>query len=252
MTKINGLFFDYDGTISPLEVSRQQSRVLPHLEKLLNFMNRFIPVGIITSKDLSFIVPRTLFAHAWAAIAGLEMKIGSQLFTSQGIEEILPHLQQALIFAKQHIREGVVIEEKRDYSGQPLAFCVDWRQVKNIKEARSMSSQILHYCRDLPLKIIEYPRKPFIDVFPCFIDKGQALQRLRDNIVLSGRVLYMGDSMTDNAAFRAADISIGVTNGKRPVDLDCDYWMDFNDVAYFLSALFKEQFNFSTELPGIK
>jgi hydroxymethylpyrimidine pyrophosphatase-like HAD family hydrolase len=100
--------------------------------------------------------------------------------------------------------------------------------------------------------VIKYEKKPYFDVFPCSINKGQALRRLKNRIVLSGSILYMGDSITDNAAFREADISIGVTNGKKPLDLDCKYWINFENVAYFLSNLFKEQFVFSADLPGIK
>lgn len=252
MTKINGLFLDYDGTISPLDVPRQQSRVPPHLESLLNVIRRTIPVGIITTKDLPFIVPRTLFAYAWCALAGMEMKVGSQLFVAQGMEKSLPNLIQALIFAKENVKYGGVIEEKCDYKGLPLGFCVDWRQINNEREARAMYLPILAYCKNLPLEVIEYHGKPYFDVYACAIDKGQALNRLKEKLGIDKGILYMGDTVTDNAAFREADISIGVTKGRRPTDLECKYWIKFDDVAYFLNHLFKNNFVFSVELPGIK
>ena len=62
----------------------------------------------------------------------------------------------------------------------------------------------------------------------------------------------MGDSITDNAAFKAADISIGVATGKKPDDLNCQYWIKFDDVAYFFSLLLKNQLVFNSKLPGIK
>jgi hypothetical protein len=62
----------------------------------------------------------------------------------------------------------------------------------------------------------------------------------------------MGDSITDNSAFHEADISIGVTSGKKPVDLDCRYWIKYDDVACFLSFLYRNNFVFSPDLPGIK
>jgi trehalose-phosphatase len=252
LMKINGLFLDYDGTISPLTVTRQQSRVLPHLESLLKLFQKFVPIGIISTKDLAFILPRTSFAQAWAAIAGLEMKIGAKVFKPQGVEESLPYLNQALEYARKHTDDGGYIEEKCDSSGKPLAFCVDWRQVKNEKRIKIMSSQILNYSRSLPLKVIEYKGKPYFDVFPCIISKGQTLREMKQNLGLSEGILYMGDSITDNDAFKAADISIGVSNFKRPRDLECSYWIKFEDIAYFLSHLFKNQFIFNTNLPGIK
>ena len=122
MTKIQGLFLDYDGTLSPLDVTRQNSRVPLHLEALLNIIRKFIPISIVTTKDLPFIVPRTLFAYSWCAIAGMEMKIGSQLFIAEGIEKNLPCLIEALIYAKQKNPEGGVIEEKCNYAGLPIGF----------------------------------------------------------------------------------------------------------------------------------
>jgi trehalose-phosphatase len=250
--KVSGLFLDYDGTLSPLNVSRQQSRTPPHIEALLNVIRRLIPISIISTKDLSFILPRTLFAHAWGAIAGLEMKIGSQLFTSEGVAEGLPFLDQALNHTRQYQAEGIVIEEKRNSACRPLAFCVDWRQIKNEKLAKSISSQIMTYCKSLPLHIIEYPGQPYFDVFPCPMDKGMTLAKLRERQRLPRGILYMGDSITDNAAFQEADISIGVTGWKKPVDLDCRYWIKFAEVGYFFSFLLKNNFVFSPDLPGIR
>jgi trehalose-phosphatase len=250
--KVNGLFLDYDGTLSPLNVPRQQSRTPPHIEALLNIIRKILPISIISTKDMPFILPRTLFAHAWGAIAGLEMKIGSQLFISQGVEDGLPILNQALQYARQYRSDGIVIEEKCNYSCQPLAFCVDWRDLKNEKIAKSISSQIRTYCRSLPLHVIEYPGQPFFDVFPCPMDKGLTLNRLKEKQNLSRGILYMGDSITDNAAFQEADISIGVTGWKKPVDLDCRYWIKFADVGNFFSFLLKNNFVFSADLPGIR
>ena len=250
--KIKGLILDYDGTISSLNVSRQLSRVPSHLEVILKMIREFIPIGIITIKDLPFILPRTSFAHAWGAIAGLEMKTGSQLIVSSQVRKALPALNQALLYAKQNITNGGLIEEKCDYTGQPLAFCVDWRQVENQKEAMLMSKPILKYCRELGLKVVKYPGKPYFDVFSCSINKGKALKRIKHNLNLSGNILYMGDSITDNAAFRESDVSIGVTAGKKPLDLDCQYWIKFEDVPYFLNFLREKDFIFNPGLPGIR
>ena len=251
MEKISGIFLDYAGTISPLNVTRQQSSVSLHLQAVLSNMRRFVPIGIVTAKDLPFILPRTYFAHAWSAIAGLELKVGSQVFSDQEAEESRPYLNSALSFAKTHLVDGAVIEEKLDSTGQPRAFCVDWRQAKNHKRAKAKLARTLSYCKSFPLKVIEYERYPYFDVFPQAMDKGRAVRKLREQIVLSGSVLYMGDSRTDNAGFKEAEVSIGVTDGKKPKDLDCQFWVNVNDVCIFLNSLLKEQFNFSADLPGI-
>ncbi len=250
--KVNGLFFDYDGTISPLNVPRQLSRIPSHMEALLDRMRRFVRIGIITAKDLNFILPRTSFAHAWGAIAGLEIKTGSQPVVADGVKQVLPSLNQALDFAHLNSGDGVVIEEKCDYSGQALAFCVDWRRASNRKKVIQMTGDIISHCKELSLKIVRYPGKPYFDVFCCSINKGKALKQLKNTLSLKGKVLYMGDSLMDNAAFNAADISIGVTGETKAPDLHCQYWINFEEVAGFLDSLFKNDFNFSPALPGIR
>ncbi len=101
--KIEGLFLDYDGTISPINVPREQSGVLPQIESALNQIRQLVPVGVITTKDLAFILPKTPFAHAWATVAGLEMKIGENIVKAPGLAPSLTHLTLALRYAKQHL-----------------------------------------------------------------------------------------------------------------------------------------------------
>ncbi len=90
--KVEGLFLDYDGTISPINVPRQESRVPQEIEATLYRIKQLIPVGIITTKDLSFILPRASFASVWCTIAGLEMKIGNTVVKAAGVEMALPHI----------------------------------------------------------------------------------------------------------------------------------------------------------------
>ena len=249
---ISGLFLDYDGTISPLNIPRQQSRISPRLEEQLYSIRSAIPIGIVTAKDLSFIMPRTPFAHAWGAIAGLEIRTSSQSVTSRNVKKALPALVQALTYASLNISRGMVIEEKCDHQQNPLAFCIDWRQAGDISEARIAADRILGYCRKLRLNTIEYPGKPYFDVFPCSISKGRALRKLKSSLKIFGGVLYMGDSVADNPAFKEADISIGVVEDRKPADLDCRYWIKFEEVAFFLKALNANHLTFSPDLPGIR
>jgi len=66
--KVGALFTDYDGTISPINVSRSESRVPPEIMFMLNRIRERIPVAVITTKSLEFVVAKTPFACAWSAL----------------------------------------------------------------------------------------------------------------------------------------------------------------------------------------
>ncbi|MBI2980402.1 MAG: HAD-IIB family hydrolase [Chloroflexi bacterium] len=249
--KIQGLFLDYDGTISPLNVLRQESRVPAETESVLHRIKQSIPVGIITTKDMSFIVSRTPFASAWCAIGGLEIKIGNKIITDPCVQAALPYMTLALQYARRYSDNHLFIEEKQDSTGQTIAFCVDWRQSQDQKEAEARASKVMADCQKPPLNVIKYEGQPFFDVYPCRTDKGKALTKLKRNLGVQDGVMYMGDSKVDNPAFKVADIGIGVLHGESAAKLVCDYYIKFENVVSFLQRLAENSLVFSQDFPEI-
>jgi len=249
--EVRALCLDYDGTISPLSVPRSESRVLPESMTVLNQISRRIPVAVITSKDLLFVVERTPFAHAWFGLGGLEMKMGDVVTRASRLRNMAPYLRTALKYAKNLSGNDLTIEEKRDSNGVTVAFSVDWRQAKNVREAKDRALKIFSHCKTSPLVTIKYEGQPFFDVFPCPVDKGKALLKLKRKLNLPNGILYMGDSMSDNAAFEVADIAVGVINDETPGDLVCDYFVKFEDVATCLHGLLTHNLHFNPKLPAI-
>jgi trehalose-6-phosphatase len=249
--KIEGLFLDHDGTISPLNVQRQESRVPTETEALLHRIRQLIPVGIITTKDMAFIVPRTPFASAWCAIGGLEIRIGERIATDPCVNAGLPYISLALQYVQRYGDNRLFIEEKQDPTRQTIAFCVDWRQSQAPREAEARANEVMAFCQRLPLHVTRYEGQPFFDVYPCPIDKGRALIELKRNLGVKSGVMYMGDSKVDNPAFEVADIGIGVLHEESAGGLACNYCVKFEDVARFFQHLLENNLVFDRDFPEI-
>jgi len=154
----------------------------------------------------------------------------------------------ALKYVKSCCDDDLTIEEKLDSQGRIVAFSVDWRHSKNPEKVKAKASRIAAYCETLPVFTVRYEEQPFIDVFPCEVNKGDALLLLKEKLGLSDGILYMGDSTLDNPAFEQADVAVGVIHAETPTCLTCEYFVKFEDVAGFLNGLFQDGFRFSPEL----
>ncbi len=251
---MNCLTSDYDGTISPIDMSRVESRVPLQTRVMLRQIGSFLPISIITMKDLPFIMPRTPFAQAWSAIGGLEMRIGKRVLKRESLDHKLANISLAIDYAKSNIAcAGVEIEEKQDSEGRTVAFCVDWRRAENPRIAKKEAECVATYCEALELNLIRYETQPFYDVYPVSPNKGWALREMANELAVKNGVLYLGDSATDNSAFRASSISLGVLNDETPLwALDCDYFVEFENVPHFLHTLLVNDFQFSSDFPMIK
>jgi HAD superfamily hydrolase (TIGR01484 family) len=253
-TGIKSLFLDYDGTIGPLNVPREESRVPDKTLLVLEKISQLIPIVIVSTKDLPFLVPRTPFAHAWCGIAGIERKIGNKVEQPSFLEAALGRVAFALDYAKSTAKDAdVFLEEKHDSQGRTVAFCVDWRRAKNLETARLQASLINNRCRELRLDVLNYAGQPFFDVYPIPADKGRAVKDIREKLGLENSTLYMGDSEIDNPAFRACNVSLGVINEEtNQQNLACEFFVHFAEVERFLTMLLENHLFFDSNFPMIK
>lgn len=248
--KVGALFTDYDGTISPINVSRLESRVPPEIMLMLNRIKERIPMAIITTKSLEFVVAKTPFACAWSALGGLETRIGEKTSRASCLKTT-QFVATALRYAKSQAEDVLEVEEKRDSQGEVVAFSVDWRFADNQDIAEKTAMMILSFCESLPVVTSRYNEQPFFDVFPCAVNKGKALIDLKQKLGVQDSVMFVGDSTVDNPAFELADIAVGVVHAETPKNLACDYFVRFEDIAGFFRCLLENDLLFDSNLPMI-
>jgi hypothetical protein len=237
-----------------MDVVRNESHVPLKTRVMLSEISRSLPILIITMKDLHFVMPRTPFARAWSAIGGLEMQIGRRVLMRESLESKLSTISHAIDYARSCIAAvGGEIEEKEDSEGRTVAFCVDWRRAKNWPTAKLEAERIAKFSESLGLRVLRYENQPFYDVYPVVPDKGNALHEVLSEMAVKNGVLYLGDSETDNSAFKNSGVSIGVIHDEtHPKNLECDYFVKFEDVPLFLKTLITNNFQFSSDFPMIK
>jgi trehalose-6-phosphatase len=242
-SRIALLATDYDGTLSPLDSSREESRLPTPLDAVLRGIAGKAKLAVITSKSFEFIFDRIPYAHAWGCVSGLDLRFkdGTEIAASPRVD-----VEAELKKAKTILGDSVAYEEKRG-SRSLLGFSVDWRGRSppgSLEEAiESMTKGGLHVSREAS--------NPFVDFFCTRPDKGAALAKIKASLKVSGPAMFMGDSPSDNPAFREADIAVGVDNGQMLDALECHFVVSHEGVPAFLKSLYERDMTFAAVLPGV-
>ncbi len=249
--KLSAIFSDYDGTLSQLESRREDAVLSPILRRLLSKVSKHVTLGIVTTKDLSFIRERVPFAHGISASCGLELQVGEKTMLDERVREpnqLLDKTYQEILKKILQARENLVIERKESEDEHLIGFCIDWRLARNWDEAKRIAAPFLEYSRKQGLFVVESDISPFANVFPMKIDKGEAFEKLKKELGVEGPTMYLGDSEADDPAFRLADVSIGVKHRRIMPKLECTYRIEFFELENLLTELIDSDFDFKESM----
>jgi len=245
--KAAALFTDYDGTIAPMGVPREESRVSEPLRSRLERLSARIPVALVTSKDLAFVRPRTAFATAWACAMGMEIALADGrhrvMDCANGVSSSMSEVEDLAA-------RGFVVEKKMASDGRMLGLSIDWSEGPRVsrREAASLVSML----KGFGLYASHYEGETFVDAFCAKADKGKALVTLRRMLGVEGAVIYLGDSARDNDAFDLAEGPVGVSHGQGTKGLRCLFMVEDRDVAALLDGLLERDLEFPVHAPELR
>jgi HAD superfamily hydrolase (TIGR01484 family) len=275
--RVKAIVSDYDGTLVPTANVKDPriNRVPKQLEDILEKVSVEIPICIISTKDFEFLEKKTAFARMLSCMMGIETLILTKNHSPRRTVEkrVLcadPRTLQSKSQALEVIAEEVtsqeefsqlLVERKHITDGILAGLTIDWRHLADWSYYSAGMKHIISRLvanlgkppAPVDIYVQKYSTHPFIDLYSKECNKGMAfdtvISELADRSVDNRSIMYLGDSENDNPAFRKAGISIGIRSDIRlNPKLDCQYFLNYEQLRCFLMKLRKNDYLFSVEL----
>ena len=230
------LFTDFDGTLAPIVDRPDAAAMDPAAEDALELL-RDVPdatVAAVSGRALDDLRERlTVDGIAYAGNHGLELHADGETTVHPAAEEAEDTLREVTTSLRETLDvEGAIVENKR------VTATVHYRMVDD-EDVPTVEERVRDAAADTPLRVTE--GKEILELRPDVDwDKGRAVEWLHDRLVPDGEEwvpAYVGDDVTDEAAFRALpDKGLGVKVGEG--ETAADYRVaDVDAVREFLERL---------------
>jgi trehalose 6-phosphate phosphatase len=211
---VSALLLDYDGTLAPFCLNRQQALPYPGVTALLQEIidNGRTRVIIITGRNAHEVMP-LLAIHPRPEIwgcHGLERLRPGGTCETPCVQEPVLH---ALAEADRWLRYQGLHNRAEFKTG---AVAIHWRGLDEATAAETRSQVLLGWspiAQSTPMELLEFDGG--IEMRMPGIDKGDAVRTILAEIGTEVPVAYLGDDLTDERAFLALG-TLGLTVLVRP------------------------------------
>lgn len=196
------LFLDYDGTLAPFRVDREQAFPYAGVREILSDIlksghSRVVIISGRYSKDLISLLGLQPLPEIWGSHGMERLRADGAYETAQLADATATALQQA----RQQLDELRLASQSES---KPGALALHWRglpdaKIKNIKEAVSTRwSEIAQ-----PANLVVTDFDGGIELRAPGVNKGLAVQTVLSEMADDVAAAYLGDDLTDEDAFQA-------------------------------------------------
>ena len=198
----SALLLDYDGTLAPFSLNRQEALPYPGIQSLLQQIRdtKRTRLVIITGRNASEIGP-LLRIRPTPEVWGLH---GMQRLRTNGKSE-MPLLDSKTMHALASAERWLAYQGLEHLAERkPGSLAVHWRGLDETAAAMLRYRILLGWCalaRSFSLAVLEFDGG--IELRTDTYDKGSAVRTILGEVGPDAPVAYLGDDATDEPAFRA-------------------------------------------------
>jgi trehalose-phosphatase len=235
------LFFDYDGTLTPIVRRPEEATLSGDMRSLLLELASRVTVAIISGRDLADVRKMVaLDSLYYAGSHGFDVAGPHDMRMQQEeARKYLPELDEAARELQDRLEliEGAWVERKR------FAIAVHYREADESDVGRI--EQAVNEVRDTHSRLRKKGGKKIFELQPDVPwDKGKAVRWLLKQLNLAGPdvlPLYVGDDVTDEDAFEAlSDGGMGIRIGLPDEPTHAEFYLrDTGDLERFGRELLK-------------
>jgi len=209
------LLLDFDGTLTPLKRDHNAPRLSPRMKSIVRKLSQKYPLAIISGRSLADIQKRVgIPGIAYVGCHGLEWRVGRMRYG----EKMPKTVAAAFARGKKQLarlakRYGAVVENKH------YSFALHYRMLPRAqgRACASEAAEIVANINQKKTHIRTIHDQYTFDIMPSVpATKGTAALRVFRQLRKSRRdvPLYIGDSLTDEDAFKTFPRGITIRVGK--------------------------------------